>query len=319
MNNNQNQFYSWIVFFSLMAFASYYFVLIATNISNDYPEYIALADRLRGEPLSYSFERELTEPFYLIIFWILSNAFASKTVVLIAGLIPLIFKSIIIKRFSYYPFIALVFYFGTFLALHDANQIRLAGACIFILYALMTKEEISKTKLIALSIAATAFHYTGILLLILLFKNRKYLALILMIIASFLFVPIFEYIETINESFKIFNRYTAETETLGLTSPYFLLHSVAAISSLLIWKTLNSTQKKGSLFLAMGALAFILFQSLDILAIRIRELGYLGIIPLLFSSKIRLTIPWIVIITSTFLIFLLFIYEVWTELLGYMI
>ena len=60
MNNNQNQFYSWIVFFSLMAFVSYYFVLIATNISNDYPEYTALADRLRGEPLSYSFERELT-------------------------------------------------------------------------------------------------------------------------------------------------------------------------------------------------------------------------------------------------------------------
>ncbi len=69
----------------------------------------------------------------------------------------------------------------------------------------------------------------------------------------------------------------------------------------------------------MGALAYILFQSLDLLAVRIRELGYLGIIPLLFSSKIRLTIPWIVIISSASLIFLLFIYEVWTELLSYMI
>ena len=183
----------------------------------------------------------------------------------------------------------------------------------------MVSKDISKTKLILLSIAATAFHYTGILLLILLFKNRKYLALILMTIASFLFVPIFEYIETINESFKIFNRYTAETESVGLTSPYFLLHSIAAISSLLIWKSLNHVQQKGALFLLMGALAFILFQSLDILAIRIRELGYLGIIPLLFSSKVRLTIPWIAIISSTSLIFLLFIYEVWTELLSYMI
>tara|TARA_B100001175_G_scaffold41955_1_gene31220 strand:- start:1063 stop:1971 length:909 start_codon:yes stop_codon:yes gene_type:complete len=302
-----------------MAFISYYFVLIAINVSNDFSEYTALADRLRGEPLSYSFERELTEPFYLIVFWVLSNAFTSKTVVLMAGLIPLFLKSIIIKRYSYYPFIGLIFYFGTFLALHDANQIRLAGACIFILYALMVSKDISKTKLILLSIAATAFHYTGILLLILLFKNRKYLALILMTIASFLFVPIFEYIETINESFKIFNRYTAETESVGLTSPYFLLHSIAAISSLLIWKSLNHVQQKGALFLLMGALAFILFQSLDILAIRIRELGYLGIIPLLFSSKVRLTIPWIAIISSTSLIFLLFIYEVWTELLSYMI
>ncbi len=319
MNHNQRQTISWIIFFISMAFISYYFVLIAINVSNDFSEYTALADRLRGEPLSYSFERELTEPFYLIVFWVLSNAFTSKTVVLMAGLIPLFLKSIIIKRYSYYPFIGLIFYFGTFLALHDANQIRLAGACIFILYALMVSKDISKTKLILLSIAATAFHYTGILLLILLFKNRKYLALILMTIASFLFVPIFEYIETINESFKIFNRYTAETESVGLTSPYFLLHSIAAISSLLIWKSLNHVQQKGALFLLMGALAFILFQSLDILAIRIRELGYLGIIPLLFSSKVRLTIPWIAIISSTSLIFLLFIYEVWTELLSYMI
>ena len=140
-----------------------------------------------------------------------------------------------------------------------------------------------------------------------------------MTIASFLFVPIFEYIETINESFRLFNRYTAETPSLGFTSPYFLLHFVAAVSSLLIWKSLNHVQQKGALFLAMGALAFILFQSLDILAIRIRELGYLGIIPLLFSSKIRLTIPWIVIISSGLLMFLLFTYEVWKELLSYMV
>lgn len=69
----------------------------------------------------------------------------------------------------------------------------------------------------------------------------------------------------------------------------------------------------------MGALAFILFQTLDVLAVRIRELGYLGIIPLIFSSKIKLTIPWIAIITSALLVFLLFIYETWTELLSYMI
>ena len=319
MSYKQDQNISWVIFFILMVFTSYYFVLIATNISNDFPEYTALSDRLRGEPLSYSFERELTEPFYLILFWVLSNTFSSSTVVIIAGAIPLILKSLIIKRYSYYSFIGLIFYIGTFLSLHDANQIRLAGACIFILYALMSREEMSKTKLILLSFFATAFHYTGILHLILIIQKRKYLALTLMTFASFLFVPIFEYIETINESFKIFNRYTAETASLGFTSPYFLLHLITAISSLLIWNSLNHIQQKGALFLAMGALAYILFQNLDILAVRIRELGYLGIIPLLFSTKLRLTIPWIVIISSTSLIFLLFIYEVWTELLSYMI
>lgn len=183
----------------------------------------------------------------------------------------------------------------------------------------MSRNDISKTKLIIISIAAMAFHYTAILLLILLFKNRKFLALALMTIASFLFIPIFEYIEAINESFRLFNRYTTESANLGYTSPYFLLHFIAAVSSLLIWKSLNHVQQKGALFLAMGALAFILFQSLELLAVRIRELGYLGIIPLLFSSKIRLTIPWIAIISSTFLIFLLSFYEVWTKLLSNMI
>ena len=277
MSYKQDQNISWVIYFILMVFTSYYFVLIATNISNDFSEYTALSDRLRGEPLSYSFERELTEPFYLIIFWILSNTFSSTAVVIIAGGIPLIFKSLIIKRYSYYPFIGLIFYFATFLALHDANQIRLAGACIFILYALMSREDMSKTKVILLSVCATAFHYTGILLLILLFQNRKYLALTFMTFASFLFVPIFEYIETINESFKIFNRYTTETASLGFTSPYFLLHLITAISSLLIWNSLNHIQQKGALFLAMGALAYILFQNLVILYLSIIELKHLEI------------------------------------------
>ena len=147
MRYKQDQNISWIIFFILMVFTSYYFVLVATNVSNDFSQYTALADRLRGEPLSYSFQRELTEPFYLILFWALSNNFSSSTVVIIAGAIPLILKSLIIKRYSYYSFIGLVFYFGTFIT-HDANQIRLAGACIFILYALMSREDMSKTKLI---------------------------------------------------------------------------------------------------------------------------------------------------------------------------
>ena len=170
MNQNQRQTLSWALFFTLMAFVSYYFVLIAVNVSNDFSEYTALSDRLRGEPLNKSFQRELTEPFYLLMFWFMSNSFSSKTVVILVGFIPLLFKSIIIKKYSYYPFIGLIFYFGTFLSLHDANQIRLAAACIFMLYALMLNENISKTKLFFLSLAATAFHYTGILLLILYLK-----------------------------------------------------------------------------------------------------------------------------------------------------
>ena len=36
MNENQHQTLSWALFFTLMAFVSYYFVLIAVNVSNDF-------------------------------------------------------------------------------------------------------------------------------------------------------------------------------------------------------------------------------------------------------------------------------------------
>ena len=78
MNENQRQTLSWALFFTLMAFVSYYFVLKAVNVSNDFSEYTALSDRLRGEPLNKSFQRELTEPFYLLMFWFMSNSFSSK-------------------------------------------------------------------------------------------------------------------------------------------------------------------------------------------------------------------------------------------------
>lgn len=319
MNSRQIQLISWVVFVFIMAFFSYYFYILATAISNDFPQYTALAERLKGDPLSYSLARELTEPFYLVTFWLLSNIFSAKTVVLLAGFIPFIFKSLIIKSNSYYPFIALIFYCGFFLPLHDANQIRLAAACVPILYTMMSLKKLTNSKIIFFSIFATAFHYTGILLLILIFKNRKYLAFSLMAIGSFLFVPIFEYIETINESFRLFNRYTSETEALGLTSPYFLLHAAIAISVLFIWDSLNDYQKRGALFIVMGALAFILFQNLELLAVRIRELGFLGMIPLMFTSKIKFTIPWLVIIISSILTIILSLYEIWIGLLNFMI
>ena len=318
MNSRKIHLISWVIFVCIMVFFSYYFYILAIS-SNDFSQYISFANRLKGDPLSYSFAREITEPFYLLIFWLLSNIFSAKTVVLLAGFIPFVFKSLIIKSNSYYPFIALIFYCGFFLPLHDANQIRLAAACVPILYTMMSIKNLTNSKIIFFSICATAFHYTGIVLLILIFKNRKYLAFSLMVIGSFLFVPIFEYIETINESFNLFNRYTSESEALGLTSPYFLLHAAIAISVLFIWESLNNYQKRGALFIVMGALAFILFQNLELIAVRIRELGYLGIIPLMFSSKIKLTIPWLVIIISSILTIILSLYEIWIKLLNFMI
>ena len=60
--NNVNKYASWLVFSLFFALGSYLFYLYIFYISNDFSEYSALSQRLNGEPLSYSFERELKEP-----------------------------------------------------------------------------------------------------------------------------------------------------------------------------------------------------------------------------------------------------------------
>ena len=55
--DNISKLASWLTFFILFGIGTYLFYLYIFNVSNDFGEYFALSNRLRGEPLSYSFER----------------------------------------------------------------------------------------------------------------------------------------------------------------------------------------------------------------------------------------------------------------------
>ena len=314
--NNVNKYASWLVFSLFFALGSYLFYLYIFYISNDFSEYSALSQRLNGEPLSYSFERELKEPIYLILFWILSNNFSSTTAVFIAGFIPFLIKSLLIKNYAYYPFFALIFYYLVFLPIHDANQIRAAAAAIVFLYALWSQEELSRLKIIFLSFIAILFHYSGIFLLILLFRRRIFSLITIIFISSIFFVPLFNYLSSISEAFNLFDRYSSETAPVGLTSPYFLLHLFIALSCFFEWKNFSEVEKRGALFIIIGVACFVLFQNFNVVAVRFRELGFLGIIPLLFSKKINLTINRLLIILCSIATALLMTLEVWRELIG---
>ena len=49
---------------------------------------------------------------------------------------------------------------------------------------------------------------------------------------------------------------------------------------------------------------------------RFRELGFLGIMPILFSTKVKLTLPRLAIILCSIATALLITNEVWSELIG---
>ena len=113
MNQNQRQTLSWALFFTLMAFVSYYFVLVTLNVSNDFSEYTAFSDRLRGN--FYQVFQRAYRTILSIDVLVYEQFILFKTVVILVGFIPLLFKSII-KKYSYYPFIILYLFWNFFVA-----------------------------------------------------------------------------------------------------------------------------------------------------------------------------------------------------------
>lgn len=314
--DNISKLASWLTFFLLFGIGTYLFYLYIFNVSNDFGEYFALSNRLRGEPLSYSFERELKEPIYLILFWLISNIFSATTSVFIAGFIPFFLKSLVIKKYAYYPFIALIFYFLVFLPIHDTNQIRAAAAAVIFLYTFWGIKDLTKLKIILLTFLAFLFHYSGIFLLILLFRKRKFLLITIVLISSIIFAPLSNYLSSVSEAFFIFDRYSSETAAVGLTSPYFILHFIITVFAVLEWKNFSDVEKRGALFLIIGIACYVFFQDFNVIAVRFRELGFLGVMPILFSTKVKLTIPRLAIILCSIATALLTTNEVWSELIG---
>ena len=68
------------------------YVFGSEGISNDFPGYIGLFERLSYSSFNESFVREITEPGYLLIVWILSKSLSPETIFFLAGLFPLLYK-----------------------------------------------------------------------------------------------------------------------------------------------------------------------------------------------------------------------------------
>ena len=94
-----------IVFFSVAMF----FFFSNHQVSNDLESYVLLSQRIQGEDLSESFSRELVEPLYLLLYWLLSNNLAPIYVFTIAGFLPLMTKIYMLRKNLTYGVFAIVF------------------------------------------------------------------------------------------------------------------------------------------------------------------------------------------------------------------
>lgn len=312
MNNNLRFFlyifqYVPIVFF---AFSMFYF-FSDFRVSNDLESYLLLSQRIKGEDFSVAFSRELIEPTYLFMYWFLSNNLASIYVFTIAGLVPLTFKIFLLRKYLHYGVLAVIFYSLSYLHMHDTNAIRIGAASCIILYVIMQKNEIPNASIIFYSLIAASLHYSAIILLAMIFIKRIYIVLL----GIFFISLIFEYFLTVFPIFENFQRYGNASETsISLTSPLFVFHSIIAFCLVFKWTELTHAQKKGAMFIFVGFLFYVFFLNYPVVSVRMRELGFLGIFPVLFSEKFRFNVPnYFIYSASLFYVFFLFT-EVFFEL-----
>ena len=314
MNNNLRIFLNFfqyvpIVFF---AFAMYYF-FSDPRVSNDLESYLLLSQRIQDEDFFTAYNRELIEPIYLIIYWFLSNNLNPIQVFTIAGLLPLTIKIFPLRKYLHYGVLAVIFYSLTYLHLFDTNAIRIGAAACIILYVIMKKNEITNTSIIVYSLIAVLLHYSAIILFSLIFIKRMYIV----IIGIFAVSLIFEYFLTAFQIFENFQRYgNASNEPISLTSPLFVFHSIIAICLALKWSDLTYVQKKGAILISVGFLLYVFFLNYPVVSVRMRELGFLGIFPVLFSEKFRFNVfNYFIYSASLLYVFFLFI-EVFFELIS---
>ena len=316
MNKVLNNFlfnFFFILIFSLLG-ASLLLIFGNESISNDANNYFGLFERLSYSSYGESLSVEITEPAYLYLAWVLSQLFPPVAIFFVAGFIPLLYKIFLLRKLDF-GFLAVVFYFFLFLPIQEANQIRGALACCFILYSLLVIPKKPRTY-IYLALIASSFHFSGIIILTFyaLGKFRSNLPSILVVIfSSLLWNWLIE-----NISFLFFLSHQMSSEELGVTftSPIFLLHLCVAIVCCFLYKEFNYIQKKGAHLIILGIFVYIFFADTPILAHRIRELSLLGFFPILFT-KANPSFSHLLIFSGAFLIASYTAYLTYAEVFSY--
>jgi len=274
----------------LLLFASaiiLYILVIST--SNDAVQYIQLIKNYSDKDFLRSFInmqfQNRGEPGTYFLLWLVTLYYRADLAFYLVSLLSLSIKNYIFFRYLHYASLAFIGYVLIFVHILDANQLREAFAVCFVFYALFIEPKNKYTYLL-LAGAGIIFHYSALLILSLYFIRAPIIGLISMIV----FVLMGDILVTYNDFFSFASIWTGKVKgQVNLTSSLFIVQTTISIAAISVWKILTPAQKRGAYFNTIGVLIYLLFTDYPIIAHRVRELTQLGIFPLLFFDKQKLT------------------------------
>lgn len=249
------------------------------NIDNDYATYVDM----------FSSDHILVEPTFLIIRFLVRDIIGGGIagLMLIYAAISVTIRFIAIKRYSPFIFLSVIIWIGNLMILQDMTQIRAAVASSIMLLATGAHYERKPVPYFSLTLIATMFHVSALLMIPLwLFTSKKInkwlwtgiiatgyiLALKGIYLTSLLSLLPFEYIQTKLLTYSIETTDDGGANILGL----FQITRIG-LFMLLLWNAqrIQSHNRYTILLLkimACGLVALPLFRNNIVFGLRITEL-----------------------------------------------
>ena len=243
----------------------------------------------------------ITEPTFVFISALVKvtvNDF--KYVLLVYAIISVPLKFRIIERLTEFKFLAILVFFSNYYLLHDFTQMRAAIATAIVLFMIEPLAERKLYKFLLLVLVAILFHYSAIVLLLLIVFSNKPLNDIQKVVIGlsiplgialhyqgfdlFLTIPI-ETVKLKIETYKAMQE-TAET-ALNVFNLVYLVKYIMLYVLLFTYEKLKDKSKYTSLLLKIYALSLFAYLALSqntIVAMRVSEL--LGVVEIILVTSL---------------------------------
>ena len=311
---SKNQLFSIASFGVTILFSVLLLILFTLTVSNDVAQYDLIFESIKNsESLRDAFTNTRYEPGFTTIYYSLSFLDARVAFILL-GSISIALKYHIFQNNLRFKYLAWLCYLVIFLPNLEASQIRTAIASIIILYSICIPKE--RFNYIFNGIVATLLHLVGILIFAYQLFKKPLIAILMIIVATFFlnlfFGLLLEYIPAL-----YLYRANIDGASANLLSTIYLAQSLIAVSCVLSWSLLDFKQKKGAFLIIIGTMLFFLLNDFASIVHRLREVSMLGVFPLLFSQKLRLTFPSLIIYLSFLYYFFYHLYFLLDEITKY--
>jgi len=279
-----NLFFISITHLFILALSFFVLYVLIITVGNDVGNYTIIWKDARNTQFWDIAHKRIEIGSHFVI-WFLSHYFSAINTIFVIGILALLTKYYIFRKYLNHILIAYILYVITFAHILDANQIRQSLAICFLFYALLVPPKSQYTYLI-LTAFAVLFHYSGIIILALYFVRWR-LALVILIITSAIFFKYIVY-STLYLSHAIVWINNLDGRVSFINS-FWIMQVFIAILCAFYWNSLSEGQRRGALLNLLGVVVYVSYVDYPIIAHRVRELSQLGIFPILFLGARELT------------------------------